>query len=478
MATVDLEEDESGPAPRAEVRSPRRIVIMLASVGVVVLALMFGQRTIDARHRAEVAALATVPGVVAPLDEHLEVTRRISGEDVDTAFGPNGSVEHARDGSQRYVWRAQGGAPLWSTPLMGARPALAGLADMYTGTSCIPEGQQSYIGYWDLSDVRRLVCLVSDGGVSFTEDETVEVPARTVGVMVLATADGAIEHQWSLAHGEGITVVPGVAVVQWTDGNDVFVEGHDLRTGALRWTHRIRGTEVPSAGFASGNIGTAGRLVTVDGVDGRFVVLSPDGEVVIDVSPSPQRGFVERSVDAAGRIFVYGLGGKMRGATTLVAPDGNPAHNVAVDGVVVPASVDDGSAGDLFLTGSDGLEAWDGATGERRWKADVSTSSVLVLAGRIYAVTGDGVVSLDVGSGEEVWHASVEDASSYSGLFTDGQHVLVEKSDGGLGLIALDRETGEVRFRAPYPKDVRALFPVGHSLVGHVDSSGGYLVVE
>jgi outer membrane protein assembly factor BamB len=140
--------------------------------------------------------------------------------------------------------------------------------------------------------------------------------------------------------------------------------------------------------------------------------------------------------------------------------------------------VDDGSAADLFLTGDEGLAAWDGATGDQLWTYASSTSTAIVLAGHVYAVTGDGVVALDADTGEEVWHSVVDDASSYGSLFTDGHHILVEKNSGGRGLIALDRETGEEQFRAQYPTEAADLYAMGHQLVGYLYETGAFLVIE
>jgi outer membrane protein assembly factor BamB len=481
MRTVDLDEDETEPMPHAEPRSRRRMLVGLAVVGVAVLTAVVGQRTVDARHEAELAALANVPGVLAPIDERLEVTRRISGEDLPTAFGPNGSLERAADGSQSYVWRAKGGSPLWTTALLGPKPALSNRFEVYAGTSCIPETEGNYPYDWDLNGARRVACLVSDGGSTFADgdgEQTVVVPATSLEMVVLRTADGSIEARWPLEHGEILTLLPGVVVVQWMDRYDVRVEARDLRTGAVLWSRRVAGTAVPGIEHASGSISTVGDLVVVDGVDGRLVALTPDGEVVVDVMPEPERGYVDRTIDASGRLFLYDIDPDGSSITTLVAPDGDPARNRSVSGAVVSLSVDDGSAADLFLTGDEGLAAWDGATGDQLWTYASSTSTAIVLAGHVYAVTGDGVVALDADTGEEVWHSVVDDASSYGSLFTDGHHILVEKNSGGRGLIALDRETGEEQFRAQYPTEAADLYAMGHQLVGYLYETGAFLVIE
>ena len=76
--------------------------------------------------------------------------------------------------------------------------------------------------------------------------------------------------------------------------------------------------------------------------------------------------------------------------TTLLAPDADPAADVVVPGELVHVDVDDSSLPGTVLTDEAGTHAWDRATGEELWEADVRPNGgCLVIRGRVYLTTVD-----------------------------------------------------------------------------------------
>ncbi|RHA43523.1 hypothetical protein, partial [Cellulomonas rhizosphaerae] len=129
MQAVDLDEvvDDADVAPAARPRRPRWWWVVVPVALALVAGLVVGQRAIDDRERAVIADLADVPGVLEPVDGHLDVVARAKGVDAAWMFTPDGAVVQASDGSQAYVWRDRHtGAVSGTVPLLGPTPALAG----------------------------------------------------------------------------------------------------------------------------------------------------------------------------------------------------------------------------------------------------------------------------------------------------------------------------------------------------------------
>ncbi|WP_421732721.1 PQQ-binding-like beta-propeller repeat protein [Cellulomonas sp.] len=459
----------------AQVRRGRRTALIAAAL-VVVVTLAGVQGFISARERAAIAALATVPGVLAPVDEHLDVERRVPAADASGLFGfRGGSLERAADGSQSFTWAptADEGSG-WTTQLTGPSPVLAqyDADDVVAGSYCLPDNADGT----DPSTAVDVVCLVSDGGYVLdpVNDGLVRVPATTTQVRVLSAADGTIAATWPVHVGDAQTefaVLDDAVAIASTATTGTTLTLYDLVTGDARWS---RSSPTPDGSTADTFSGVALlRVGTVLGFappDQPLTLIAGDGTVVRELPGTigDRFGFV---TDQRGRVSLPSVvDGRQR--TTLLAEDAEPAHDVTVDGTLVDAVVDDGSVPDLLLTYDRELHAWDRSTGERRWSNEtvISATGVVIMRGRVFVLAAGFVAAFDGVSGRRLWATTAEDELMPSTLSTDGRHLLVTLepmvSDGQPALVAYDPAGGTEVFRAPYPAGVGDVSPINGRLVG------------
>src|SRR5690349_10530733 len=95
---------EGTPEPSSRPPARRRLWLGIGAAGVV-LALGVTQWVVTAREDAAVARLTRLPGVLSPVDDTLEVVRRLTPGDAVTLTGrASGALLRADDGSQSYRW--------------------------------------------------------------------------------------------------------------------------------------------------------------------------------------------------------------------------------------------------------------------------------------------------------------------------------------------------------------------------------------
>lgn len=433
----------------------------------VVLALGVTQWVVTAREDAAVARLARLPGVVSPVDDTLEVVRRLTPGDAVTLTGrASGTLLRADDGSQTYRWFEPASERTgWTTQLLGPTALPADPSQVAGVSTCEPDDDQ-----------RRVVCVVTDGArVMDGTGRIDELPATTRELVVLDTADGSVVSRTPIERGTALAVLPGdVAVVGALTDELVEITAYDTRTGRERWTH-----EQPwRPGGGDLDVFRANDLVAFSAPDHRLTLLSSDGAVVrsgieLDYLGDPGLGLrLGWQLDPRdGTLVVTGQGSDGLARSTFLAADGDPDLDVTVTGQPVPVGVDDGSVPRMLLTGDNAVHAWDAQTGALRWSADVrSTTSALVLRGRVILTTDRGVVAIDGRSGRVLWRSDELVGLTPSALLTDGAHVLVATERTGVGaapaLLAYDPADGAEAFRAPYPAGVVELGALGRTLVG------------
>ena len=142
----------------------------------------------------------------------------------------------------------------------------------------------------------------------------------------------------------------------------------------------------------------------------------------------------------AGAVGVASYTASAYGAADLVLDGGTVEA-----GYPLPPMVDDGSAPEVTLAlrhaeGVDHITAWDVTTGDELWSRATSVGDPIVLDGRTYVLHDGRVAAVDVRSGDERWDAPAGDRPSQ--LATDGRHILVLGSGGGVR--ALEIDTGEL----------------------------------
>jgi outer membrane protein assembly factor BamB len=484
MQTVELVDGAPEPAhddPPAPPTSRRRwLVAAVAAVAVVAAAV---QGVVSYRERAELARLATVPGVLAPFDGTLDVVRPVRGDESRWLFETAAArFALGEDGSQTVRWfAADSDDPVWTAQLAGPDARLTSTDEVAAATTCTFDARPGT----DPSSARRYVCLVSDGATYYdgvSEGRT--VPATTTSLVVLSTADGSELARWPLDRGEALAVLPGdlVVVGAAVDDDTAVATGYDLLSGAQRWTSEQQHVTRRPDEQEHVQVEPAGDLVAFGPTFGSLALLDPASGAVVraDLLDGVASGFGSWAVlpDGVLAVVADAVDGSER--TTLVAADGDPDEDLTLDGSMMWWSVDDESLADLLLTVDRGtVRAWDAATGSARWKAVVgSVTTVLVLRGRVYVGIQGGVVALDGRTGEEQWHADRAAGTQPGTVLTDGRHLLLplEGAEGGSVLAAYDLVDGHEVFRSPYPAGVDQVWAAGRTLIGF-DDAGDVMVL-
>ncbi|PVU83188.1 hypothetical protein DDP54_09470 [Cellulomonas sp. WB94] len=470
------------PDATGRTRVGRRWLIVGAAV--VAVSLGLAQWVVTARESAAVARLAQVPGVLSPVDESFAVVRRVPAADAAEVFGvPGAGLERAEDGSQSYTWVDPADGPRWTAELLGPNDALAGAQNVWGGTSCQTDNAPTT----DLSTSRRVVCLVTDGGLPLEDGRSrAAVPATTREVIVLSATDGAVEAQWPLERGQSIALLPAdIVVVGSLTADSSDVTAFDLLTGEERWTHEAH--LMTTTGYAEGGMGIdvfrAGDLVGYSTPEGRLTLLSAGGDVVRDdLGYQGDVGSSWMTDPATGALAVQSHTRDGKSHMTVLAADGDPAGDLTVDGQIVFASVDDGSVPGLRLSYDTALHAWDTGTRAARWSHDAyQTTRALVLRGTVYAATARGIVALDGATGELLWSREGDDTLIPGTLFTDGRHVLLAPDTSSTGkpavLIAYDPVSGDEMFRVQYPDGISPLGEVNRRILGYDAAADEYVLL-
>ncbi|WP_421733082.1 PQQ-binding-like beta-propeller repeat protein [Cellulomonas sp.] len=480
LREVELLDPVTGqPDPPPDRTRTRHRLWLVGGVAVVAVALGVTQWVVNAREDAAVERLAQVPGVLAPVDEALEVVRTLTPEDLASLTGEAyGVLLRGEDGAQSYQWfEPADEGPGWATPLLAAPVGLADASQVYFDTTCVTD-EPSGTG---AGDADHVVCLVTDSGyvMSTTGQSGGALPTTTTDIVVLDTVDGSVLARWPSDGGTSIAALPeGVVVVGLVgDASDepLAVTAYDILTGERRWTHEEPWTPGP-AGIG---VFRAGDLLAFSAQDGKLTFLSPDGDVVRDGVRLFMQGralsplsWGWRTDPRNGALVLIGQAPDGTPRSTFLAANGDPAADVVVRGEVVELGVDDGSVSGLLLSrDTSSLYAYDARTGARRWTADLrSTTTALVLRGRVYATTAREVVALDGRSGRVLWRSDELVGLTPSALLTDGAHILAAAERTGsssvAALIAFDPADGTEVFRAPYPDGVIEVEAIGRALVG------------
>ncbi|MFC6951755.1 PQQ-binding-like beta-propeller repeat protein [Halorubellus litoreus] len=277
-----------------------------------------------------------------------------------------------------------------------------------------------------------------------------------VGVRAYALEDGTPLWETELEGlvGEGPTVEDGVAYVA-TDGETYAL---DAATGSVLWSYEMGG----SLGIAVG----------------EDHVYAPTGRSAMQGSTDYTPEAVERTLRAFEKADGTVAWERSFGGTDTTAPDEFKTQPVLVDG-------------ELVVGGAMGLVGVDPASGETNWQQFDYVDSMTVADGVAYCVTGDEqtLTAFDLASKERQWTADVKGSDP---LYHDGAVFVAQQAFGTAfdaelqedGVSAVDAGTGEVRWQrntwaeATVPGDF-ALVPTtpptvanGQVVVGAANTSG------
>ncbi|RHA43522.1 outer membrane protein assembly factor BamB family protein [Cellulomonas rhizosphaerae] len=469
---------DEGPPPR---RTGRWVA--LGAVAAVVAVLLVGQSVLDARERAAIAALADVPGVVGTVDEHLQVMRTIPSDAGAALWGLGGSAVPGSDGSVSYSWLdPTTGATLWNAPLLGPTPALADVEHVSGLTTCDPEVAT---GATDARAATRIVCLVTDGGVEYSDEGAPKLlPAKATRLVVLGTKDGGVLGDWPIdTAAASLAVLPGLAVLTSTHDGATAATAYDIGTGEQRWRTVLKDSR-PSDQWVSAWISRTDDRLVVQVRDNRQMVVSADGRVLRDLTSAQGSTFQGwASDDSAGRLMVLAQASDGTSTMTVVAPGSDPSQDRVLDGQHVTFGVDDGSVPGLVLTTDGKIRAWDVRSGKALWSSDVAmfADQAMVLRGRVFVGTGDAVSALDGRTGETLWTQKSESSRYLVSLFTDGTHVLASVAAGGelpSVIVAYVPSSGEKVFQAVLPSGIEQATVFNHQLVGYDSGTGDYAILR
>ncbi|WP_407345476.1 PQQ-binding-like beta-propeller repeat protein [Pengzhenrongella phosphoraccumulans] len=459
------------PGPRTRGRSAARRWWPLA-VGLVLLLFVAANSAITARdERVRLAALAGVPGILAPLDGPVaEVWRSslTSGSGLAASGGRLVGVDRGHDGQVDVVGLdPRTGETAWRVT---ARPP--GPVDGWADCAVPEPAAPSAPGAKDAASAPVIACVVADKVVITAEDTAGYVFYPTAArLVVIETTTGALVSDGPVEPSTTLTALGADLVTSRIDDDGrAHLARTDARGTTERWTF-VSPEPVPIDD-------TRQRVASVTVRDGLIVVdagptwvLSADGEVLDTWTPGASTelgGQVE--VLRRGRLIAEpasGVNGRAPGTRIIDLATGD---SFTATGHPPFLMVDDGSLADLVLlrsSASEVLTAYDVATGRARWTApDSAGGGTAILDGRVLRTEAGELQAIDGGTGAVLWSTGIRQAAQ-SPLITDGRVVLLVDADAGRNptLAAYGLDDGRLRWTTAASWDLYP-FSLGRQLYG------------
>lgn len=432
--------------PRLSRRARRGLVVLAL---VVCAALVGAQLVLDARERARLARLATVPHVLAPLGDTLDVrweSDGLAGHLVRTGVRWGdllvGTFVGQDDVPTVRAVRAATGEQVWSTVVGPAEP------DTERAAAFAPACQADEGG-----DRGPVVCLLT-GTSDTVEGSRSDVPSWAE-VVVLDPATGEVVARRPTEPSTRVAVLGDALVrARGDDGGRLVVTAEDPRTGTERWRFSVPEPLAVDRSFGVLiSLWVTGGHLQVAETQGRTWLLSPDGRLLHSTTTGSEVVAWPEAL-RGGRVGLVSYEGS--GSTRMLLADGSPGP--LLPGVPAFVAVDDGSAPGLVLTADDRFRAWDARTGAGVWESDaigdgaVPWTGTILLDGTLYGADAAGrVVALDAGTGETRWSSRFTPSADRS-VYTDGRMVLVlELTADGPQLTGFALTDGSRVWEAPLP---------------------------
>jgi outer membrane protein assembly factor BamB len=501
MRPVELAEESShgteplanGPGaptdPALARRWARRRRWAAAVAATLVVGLLGTQAVLDARERARLAHLATVPGVLAPVDASLRplwsssdwamVYPLAGGAFGDLSVGAY--IDNAGERTARAV-RTRTGEVVWSTVLSAAEPTARSTVMRREPWCSVDEGAKT----------PQAVCLVSDAALlSNADGPPTPVPAAFARLVVLDPMTGRklAQHDEPLSSASAVGLLDGFAVVaSRSDQDDLVVVAEDPLTGDVRWRFESSAPLAPalpdtgSADPSGLTLAVVAGHIAVSASGGEVWVLSRDGELVDSTPPGDITGVQALRADVIAVVDFGRSTSTVRSTSTgrsmrIVGHDGS--LGAAYDQLPVTLQVDDGSVPNLLFTMSDKLVAWDMTTGNVAWSSSVSVNArALLLDGRLYVRTSsDLLYAIDAATGTTLWDVPLTSSPDGS-VSTDGRSILASEpsATGPPTLVAFATDDGRRLWKVRLPDSVAYVWSFGRQLVG-VSEDGSSTVV-
>ena len=360
----------------------------------------------------------------------------------------------------------------WTASLDGRRPAVVVDGVLYTGGSTLQATATDTAGSSRGTRVLQGTRNHHHAAAGEPEPDLDTTPS----------AEGAGSNRWlgrtaAPVAGSSPTVHDGVAYVTDRSGTTY---AFDVASGEERWRFEAEGPSTAAPSMVGGRLFTVAgstlyRLDPATGEErfraslparvlgsptatgGLVFVLARDGTLAAFDTEDGERAW---TVEEVGRFRRQQP--TLRGSPTVV--EGT---------VVVPAAVR--------------AEAFDPATGEERWRSEVTgllANGLTVADGTVYTAGGDGLQALDLETGERQWLAETGDYGPTTPTVAGG--TVYAAADGPRTIRAHDAATGEVawsaRFRgdrsysSPTVADGTVFAAGGDHTVYALDADGGDLL--
>lgn len=454
--------DRSAPAAHRGQGALRRWwpVAVLAAVALVGAAGV-AQLLADRAEHGRIAALASVPHILRPLDgpQGVRWTAPIEGS---VEYAPAGHewvldgrvvvAGGSRDEGVQLVARdpADGSAEWRRTLVVPGRSAdLAG--GVFVG--CVAPDR-------DPGDALLVCNLVRDTGLLDPGDAR-----RPAQLVVIEGATGDIVRTRTSDPDLFLEALGADVVLAQPDAAaGATVTREDPVTGDVRWSTVIPPPLVPAAGPQM--YVTDGRPVVVR--TDRTSVLDPDdGSVATEVVP----GAVLRR--AGDRWLAQRYEAGPSAGTTLAVLDDDGLLVRRLDVLMPRLSVDDGSVPDVVVAQQLGLTLYgtDIVTGEQLWHlpAAGTGSNAVLVDGQVAVAARSELRAVDVRTGARTWTTRTGDLQD--GVATDGRTLVVVEEDGagpGRLVAGYDLADGRRLWAEPVPAGLTHLRAVGGYLLADV----------
>lgn len=426
----------------------------------------------DRRESARLAALADVPGILAPIDGPVSELWRTDGQPytslaefagglLTTDYRPNGRIDVvALDKlTGKVVWRT------------AARSAGTNPTNAWTDCA-LPRSPHPGD---HATGARVVACVVVDETDTIMDHAIRESTFPTKAHLLLVDAtSGAVLSESPTDPSTSVSSLDTDLVISHVgaDGR-VQVTRTDSRGIADRWTFT---SPDPVARDAFGQsrvwVRVAGDLVIINTYDsgdngngGSSWVLSGDGDVIRSLTTDA--GF-NGGIDvlAEGKLLTEPASSAGPMATTII--DVITGRSFTADAVPSGASPDDGSLANLVLMQSptgDDLIAYDLTSGRPRWTVPAAGGSgTVIIDGRIIRAGAGELTSIEGRTGDTVWVTPLTQTATgtpgyrqgMASLVTDGRLVLLTQSDpaGGFLLAAYGLDDGRKRWTTEIADDL------------------------
>ena len=458
----------------------RRARWWTAAAASLTLAVVANGLVANHREDARLAALASVSGVLAPLDGPVRELWRSDAQLFTGLAGSDGALfgvenDFASGRVDVVAVDPVTGADLWRFPARPGDPTAAADSALtgFGGAQCAFPGPLLPADRADAGAGPTIACVVTDEVATLTDADfgTTSYPVRSHLLVLDATKGAVVANRptdvttavaWLGADLVTATVDPDghVRVTRsegfgpanrWTFTSDETVGTGELMPPSV-WVGVVG--DLLAIG-SNGSSAAAGDAPT----GGGSWLLAADGDVVRSLTGQLGSGYGWGiNVLAGGTLFAEAAPADDGGASQTRIIDAATGRSFTTAGYPTAGQPDDGSLAGLILmqTESGELVAVDLSTGRPTWSApNPGGAPVVVLDGRVLRIESDALTSTDGRTGKTIWTTPIEPTDNGS-LVTDGLVALLTQREpaGDVNLTAFGLDDGARRWQTPLTSEL------------------------